>query len=221
LTPTVCGRLRPGHTMSIAWGITGAGHFLRECVNLVLELGGADIGDAAKMPRGETRFFGKNPVSAAKMAAVQVDVFLSRAAEEVLRMYGLADEVRQGAGAVVRDNMSSAPVVGRFAQPDRYRALVVAPATSNAVAKFVRGISDSLITNLFAQAGKNRVPILVLPTDLATEMDTITPSGRTVKVYPRAIDLENTARLREFPNVMVAEDPEGLRCLLQGLDTCL
>ncbi len=188
--------------MSIAWGVTGGGHFLQECVDLVRELGEAEFGGAAKM------------------AAVRVDVFLSLAGEEVLRMYGLADAVHRSARAVVRDNMSSAPVVGRFAQPDRYRALVIAPATSNTVAKFVLGISDSLITNLFAQAGKNRVPTLVLPTDLAPEMDTVTPSGRTIKVYPREVDLENTARLREFPNVAVVEDLEGLRCRLQGLDTC-
>ena len=41
--------------MGVAWGITGAGHFLKECIYLIAELG-------------------------------DVDVFLSRAAEEVLRI---------------------------------------------------------------------------------------------------------------------------------------
>ena len=173
--------------MSIAWGITGSGHFLRECVALISELG-------------------------------EADVFLSRAADEVLRMYRLGEDIRRGARTVVQEGMASAPVVGRFARPGRYRVLVVAPATSNSVAKFVCGISDSLVTNLFAQAGKNQVPIVVLPTDVAREMDTCTPRGRAVKVYPRAVDLENTARLREFPNVNVAEDVEELRCLLKGLN---
>jgi flavoprotein len=92
--------------------------------------------------------------------------------------------------------------------------LVIAPATSNSVAKFVCGLSDSLISNLFAHAGKNRVPIVVLPTDIAPEMDTIAPKKKTIKVYPRPIDLENTARLREFPGVTVADDFETLRkCL--------
>lgn len=176
--------------MDIAWGITGAGHFLRECVDLVLEIG-------------------------------RVDVFLSRAAEEVLRMYHLEDDIRRAAGSVTRDNMTSAPVVGRFARPGRYRVLVIAPATSNSVAKFVRGISDSLITNLFAHAGKNRVPIIVLPTDVAPEMDSVAPGEKMIKVYPRAIDLENTARLRQFPAVSVVEDIEDLRCLLSGPNTCL
>lgn len=176
--------------MDIAWGITGAGHFLPECIDLVLELG-------------------------------RVDVFLSRAAEEVLRMYHLEDDVHRAAAAVIRDNMTSAPVVGRFAQPGRYRALVIAPATSNSVAKFVRGISDSLITNLFAHAGKNRVPIIVLPTDVAPEMDSIAPGKKMIKVYPRAIDLANTARLRQFPAVTVVENVEDLRCVLNGPNICL
>jgi dihydromethanopterin reductase (acceptor) len=175
--------------VSIAWGITGAGHFLQECVNLILELGG-------------------------------VDVFLSRAAEDVLRMYRLEDDILRAARAVVRDRLTSAPVVGRFAKPDRYRVLVIAPATSNSVAKFVCGISDSLITNLFAHAGKNRVPIIILPTDVAPEMDSVAPGGRTIKVYPRAVDLENTAGLHQFPDVTVVENVEDLRCLLTSLNTC-
>jgi dihydromethanopterin reductase (acceptor) len=168
--------------MSIAWGITGAGHFLRECVELIRALG-------------------------------EVDVFLSRSAEEVLRMYRLEADLRQAARVVIRDTMASAPIVGRFAR-SRYRVLVLAPVTSNSVAKFVYGISDSLITNLFAHAGKNRVPIIVFPTDVAPEMDTVTPTGTTIKVYPRPIDLENTAKLRKLPGITVAEDFERLReCL--------
>jgi flavoprotein len=168
--------------MRIAWGITGAGHLLRECIELFPEQG-------------------------------EVHVFLSRAAMEVVRMYGLEKLLLESARSVVRDTMSSAPVVGRFAGSG-YRAMVVAPATSNSVAKFVYGISDSLVSNLFAHAGKNRVPIIVLPTDLAAEMDTITPKGKMIKVYPRPVDLENTARLREFPNVTVVQDVDDLRqCL--------
>lgn len=168
--------------MAIAWGITGAGHLLGECIELISELG-------------------------------EVDVFLSRAAEEVLQMYRLEADLRQAARTVVRDTLASSPVVGRFAR-SRYRMLVLAPATSNSVAKVVCGISDSLITNLFAHAGKNRVPIVVLPTDIAPEMDSLAPRGQTIKVYPRPLDLENTARLRELPGVSVVEDVQGLRACL-------
>jgi flavoprotein len=80
--------------------------------------------------------------------------------------------------------------------------VVVAPATSNTVAKCVAGISDTLVTNVFAQAGKCRVPAIVFACDSAPEMDTEAPEGM-VKVYPRRIDLENTKRLASFEHTDV------------------
>jgi flavoprotein len=176
--------------MNIAWGLTGAGHYLKECVDLIAALGQSTISPPVK-----------------------VDTFLSRAAEEVVRMYRLEKELQRAAATVVRDTMSSAPVVGRFAR-SRYEVLVIAPATSNSVAKFVWGISDSLISTLFAQAGKSRVPVVVLPTDIAPEMDSLTPNGGIIKVYPRPIDLENTARLADFAGVTVVKTIKELQqCL--------
>jgi flavoprotein len=87
-----------------------------------------------------------------------------------------------------------------------YSVLVIAPASSNSVAKFVYGISDTLGTNLFAQAGKSRIPVIVYPTDLEPIMDTLGPHGKPFKVYPRPIDLENTAKLRSFAGVTVVNN---------------
>jgi len=75
--------------------------------------------------------------------------------------------------------------------------LVLAPATSNTVAKCVCGISDNLATNVFAQAGKCRVQTIVFACDTAPELETMAPGG-VVKVHPRRIDLENTQRLANF-----------------------
>lgn len=142
-----------------------------------------------------------------------VDVYLSRAAEEVVRMYHLQDRLQGPGVRVRRETMASSPAVAGFAR-GVYRVLVVAPATSNSVAKFVHGISDSLVTNLFAQAGKSRVPIIVLPTDLAPEMESFGPRGGLIKVYPRPIDLENTAKLRSFPGVTVVSSVEEMAVCL-------
>jgi dihydromethanopterin reductase (acceptor) len=155
----------------IAWAITGAGHALEECVNILLE-------------------------------QARVDVFLSRAAEEVLHMYNQHSRLEAQDARVYREDEASAPVVGRFSG-GVYSVLVVAPATSNSVAKFVYGISDTLVTNLFAQAGKARVPIIVYPTDLAPEMDSSGPRCEPIRVYPRPIDLENTGKLKAFAGVDV------------------
>ncbi len=143
----------------------------------------------------------------------RVDVFLSRAAEEVTRMYHLQDRLQRPGVRIRRETMASSPAVAGFAN-GIYRVLVVAPATSNSVAKFVYGISDSLVSNLFAQAGKSRVPIVVLPTDVAPEVDSPGPHGDLIKVYPRPIDLQNTDVLRHFPGVTVVCDMEEMtQCL--------
>ena len=53
----------------------------------------------------------------------------------------------------------------------------MAPTSSNTVAKCVYGISDSLATNIFAQAGKCKVYCIYFPCDTAPELKTFAPSG--------------------------------------------
>ena len=137
----------------------------------------------------------------------EVDLFVSRAAAEVIRMYRQdPSEVdahlsrhhgQRGAGRCI---LLSAHTTH----------LVLAPATSNTVAKCVYGISDTLATNVFAQAGKCRVFSIVFACDTAPELETEAPKGM-VKVYPRQIDLENTARLKSFNDVNVVENLDELR----------
>ena len=107
-----------------------------------------------------------------------------------------------------RDTTASSPPVGQFYYGG-YHTLVVAPATSNTVAKFVVGISDTLTTNVFAQAGKCRVPTVVFACDTAPELETEAPKG-LVKVYPRRIDLANTELLKGFEATTVAETLDQL-----------
>jgi dihydromethanopterin reductase (acceptor) len=137
------------------------------------------------------------------------DLFISRAAAEVVRMYksalrGLPEDTR-----VFKDTTASAAPVGLFYQ-GVYHTLVLAPATSNTVAKCVFGISDTLATNVFAQAGKCRVPTIVFACDTAPELETEAPKG-LVTVYPRRIDLENTDRLKGFEATEVVETLSALQ----------
>lgn len=129
-----------------------------------------------------------------------VDLFVSRAAAEVVRMYKQDLALPKGA-RIFRDTTASAAPVGRFYQ-GLYHTLVLGPATSNTVAKCVAGISDTLATNVFAQAGKCRVPAIVFACDSAPEVLTAAPGG-TVRVFPRRIDLENTERLAGFERTQV------------------
>ena len=131
-----------------------------------------------------------------------VDLFVSKAASEVLRMYK-QDLALPKSARIFRDTTASSPPVGNFYY-GIYHTLVLAPATSNTVARCVYGISDNLATNVFAQAGKCRVPTIVFACDTAPELETEAPKG-TVKVYPRRIDLDNTERLKSFDATQVVE----------------
>lgn len=137
-----------------------------------------------------------------------VDLFVSKAAAEVVRMYK-QDLVLPKSARLFRDTTASAAPVGAFYY-GTYHTLVVAPATSNTVAKCVFGISDNLATNVFAQAGKCRVPSIVFACDTAPELETEAPKGM-VKVYPRRIDLDNTERLKAFEATQVVETLDELR----------
>lgn len=135
-----------------------------------------------------------------------VDIFASKAADELLRMYrqSLPADIR-----VFRDTTASAVPVGRFYQ-NKYHTLVMAPTSSNTVAKCVTGVSDTLLTNIFAQAGKCRVRCIYFPCDTAAELRSQAPKGE-VTVYPRRIDLANTAKLAEFEQVEVVDSLAELR----------
>jgi len=166
----------------LAWGLTGSGHFLRECLEF-----------ASRLP--------------------EIDLFLSSAAEEVLNMYGHPLTDLRAGFRVFRDNTASAAPVGLFYH-GHYHTVVIAPATSNTVAKCVAGISDTLPTNIFAQAGKCRIPSIVFACDTAPQMETESP-GDWVTVYPRAVDLEATQRLAAFDLVTVVATFEGLRTVIE------
>ncbi len=133
----------------------------------------------------------------------ELDLFLSRAAAEVIHMYTKDRAPFPGTVRLIKDTSASAAPVGRFYQ-GWYHTLVVAPATSNTVAKCVAGISDTLVTNVFAQAGKCRVPVIVYACDTKPVHDTMAPGGM-VRLWPRRVDLENTERLKGFEGTAVVE----------------
>ena len=130
---------------AIAWGITGAGHLLKESFEMMEQL-------KERYPE------------------LKITSFLSSAGEEVCRLYGLLPRLYRISGGgyleeVIKDEGRGAyPKTGRF-QLGRYKILVVSPATSNTVAKVVCGIADNLITNAISQATKARIPTLIVPVE--------------------------------------------------------
>lgn len=138
-----------------------------------------------------------------------VDVFLSRAAAEIIQQYGFQQLLNDTGHRVYQDKTASSVPVELFYQ-GKYHTLVIAPATSNTIAKMAYGFSDSLVTNLYAQAGKTRVPSIVFACDTAPELESEAPHDNVVKVYPRKIDLDNVAKIKLFEATTVVEDMQSL-----------
>lgn len=146
--------------MKIAWGITGAGHLLQESVDVLAEVSKKH----------------------------EVTVMLSAAGEEVLKMYGLFDRVKDITGGYYRELVRedeqkfSYPMTGRFSL-GKYDLLIVSPTTANTAAKIVSGIADTLITNAVAQAGKGKVKTYIVPVDVESgDVETVLPSKLELSV---------------------------------------
>ena len=140
-------------TKNIAWGVTGAGHYLSESI--------AAMQKVSKKHR--------------------VCIFVSLAGEEVLKMYGLFSELSMISGGgylqeifLEREEGNSCPKTGRFMM-GAFDLLIIAPATANTVAKIANGIADSVVTNAAALSNKAGIPVYVLPTEAKEGTTTRTP----------------------------------------------
>ncbi|MCK4475932.1 MAG: dihydromethanopterin reductase (acceptor) [Methanophagales archaeon] len=134
--------------MKIAWCITGAGHFLKESYEVFRTIKNEKLEQEIK-----------------------ITIFISNAGVEVLRMYGIFDNLKEISNGdymeevfTEKEQGSSFPKSGRFSLK-KYDAVVVSPATSNTVAKIAYGIADSLVTNVVSLATKACIPVYIVPTD--------------------------------------------------------
>ena len=178
--------------MRIAWGITGAGHFLQESIDLLEKL----------IQNGHI-----------------IDLFLSGAGQTVIKMYGLLDKIEklkamypEGIKHIYleQDQAPGFPVCARF-NLEHYQLLVIAPLTANSVGKMNAGIADSLITNIFSQMIKGGGKIFLMPCDLIPgEIETVAPGAKKVKIHIDQFNSDNAKALTKFPNVSLFETPVGI-----------
>jgi dihydromethanopterin reductase (acceptor) len=144
-----------------------------------------------------------------------VDIFLSKAAAEIIKQYGFQAQLDATGHKVYQDKTASSVPVELF-YTGKYHTLVVAPATSNTVAKMAFGFSDSLVTNLFAQAGKTRVSSIIFACDTVpaageNSIESEAPRDNMVQIYPRQIDLDNVQKLAQFEHTQIVESVSMLQ----------
>ena len=138
-----------------------------------------------------------------------VDIFLSKAAAEIIRQYGFQAQLDATNHKVYQDKTASSVPVELFYE-GKYHTLVIAPATSNTIAKMAMGLSDSLATNLYAQAGKTQVPSIIFACDTIpaageNSIESEAPRDNMVQVFPRQIDLDNVQKLASFEHTKIVE----------------
>jgi len=143
-----------------------------------------------------------------------LDLYLSKAGEEVLKWYDykIKDFTSQGIKVFKDVTASAAPV--SLLYEDVYKLIVISPATSNTIAQMAYGFSDNLVTNIFAQAGKCNIHSIIFACDTEPVVITQAPK-KTVTVYPREIELENYEKLKKFKNTDVVNNLDNLKRALQ------
>jgi flavoprotein len=174
--------------MKILWCITGAGEFLKESLEAMAKL------------------HEKN----------DIEVFVSKAGEEVLLRYKLFRDLKK-AWHIERDETASSMPAGNVTL-GKYGAVVVSPASANTVAKIANGIADNLVTTAVSLALKSSIKVYIVPTDWLPKKAEIphilVPGGGKVHMMPRKSDIRNIRMLKE-EGVEVLERPEKLVTLLK------
>jgi archaeoflavoprotein AfpA len=172
----------------VAWGITGAGDKLAEYIAVMKEL------------------------QKEYAESVEIQVFLSKAADLVLKYYRLEDDLKQNFSKVRVELNSNAPFLAAWMQMRKYEFLLIAPATSNTVAKIANGIGDTMLTNATIMSLKAFAPVYIAPTDYEEgTVYTKLPNGKEMKLRVRKEEVEQVNKLRNMDGVHVLEGPQRIR----------
>ena len=142
---------------------------------------------------------------------VDVRVYLSKAGEQVVKWYRLYDQLKQNFEKVWVELNSNSPFLAGDLELGKFEFLLIAPATSNTVAKIAVGITDTLLCNSTIMALKAFVPVYIMPSDYKEgTVVTRLPNGKDLKLRVRKEDAENARKLSRMENVFVLEKPEDI-----------
>jgi len=174
--------------IKVAWGITGAGDKIAEIIETMKDL--------KKQSEG----------------IVEIHVFLSKAAEIMLKFYRLEDDLRQNFAKVTVESNSNSPFLAGMMQSHKYEFLLIFPASSNTVAKIVNSISDTLLTNSALMSLKAFVPVWIMPVDFKENVIyTKLPNGKEMKLRVRKEEADQVRKLEATEDVHVFENPQKVR----------
>jgi len=168
----------------VAWGITGAGDKIAEIIETMKDLKQQSEG------------------------VVEIDVYVSKAADTMLKFYRLDEELKKSFTKVTVESNPNSPFLAGLMQSHKYEFLLIFPASSNTVAKLVNGIGDTLITNSAIMSLKAFVPVWVMPVDYKESViSTKLPNGKDMRIRVRKEEAEQVRKLEATEDVHVFENP--------------
>ena len=183
---------KDGSKSKIAWGITGSGDRIVETVDVMIELQ-KQYDDV-----------------------VDVRVFVSKAGEQVIKYYKLFNILEKHFDKVWVEINSNSPFLAGQLQVKRYEFMLLAPATSNTVAKISLGLADSLLSNAAIMSQKAFIPTYIMPCDYKPGIiTTILPDGSEMKLRIRKEDAEHVQRLRQMDDLFVIETPQEIATVFE------
>jgi flavoprotein len=150
----------------------------------------------------------------------RLTIIVSKAGEQMLRWYGLWDELNESFRKVMKESSSNVPFIAGPLQLGKYDLLIVVPLTANSTAKIAHGIADTLITNAVAQTLKGETPVLLYPVDqVDEEIEALGPKGEKFMIRPRTVDLENVRILNKMERVIILKNPSDIPDQIDSLLT--
>jgi len=178
--------------VKLAWGVTGSGDKFKETIQVMKGL---------KERHGDK---------------LRVEVFLSKAGQLVARYYKAAELLETGFDRLWVEKDSNTPFLPGRLQLGEFDLLLIAPATSNTVAKIAVGISDTLLTNSAVQAIKGFTPVYIMPVDYHEgETTTTLPNGRILRLRVRKEDADNVRKLEAMEGIHPFESPGDIPGILE------
>ena len=183
---------KEGARRKVAWGITGSGDRIVETVEVMKEL--------------QKQYNDK----------IDIRVFVSKAGEQVIKYYKLFNDLEKNFDKVWVEINSNSPFLAGQLQVKRYEFLIIAPATSNTVAKISLGLADSLLANAAIMSQKAFVPTYIMPCDYKPGiLTTILPDGSEMKLRIRKEDADHVQKLRMMEDVFVVETPQEIPAVFE------
>ena len=151
---------------------------------------------------------------------VEIQVFLSKAAEIVLKYYNLEKELKHNFAKIRVEFNSNTPFLAAWMQMRKYEFLLIAPASSNTVAKIANGIGDTLLTNATIMSLKAFVPVYIAPTDFKEgTVYTKLPNGKMMKLRVRKEEEAQVKKLEEMDGIFIIKDPSRIHEIFKSVFT--